>query len=49
MDSESENDSEIESEIPIFDGTYENFQVWWTRFRAHSAVFKFEAALKIGG
>jgi hypothetical protein len=49
MDSESESDSEIESEIPIFDGKFENFQVWWTRFRAHSAVCKFKEALKIGG
>jgi hypothetical protein len=42
MDSESES----ESEIPILDGTYENFQIWWT---AHAAVCKFEEALKIGG
>jgi hypothetical protein len=35
--------------LPVFDGAYKNFQVWWTRFMAYAAVYKFAQALTIGG
>ena len=35
--------------LPAFDGTRKGFQMWWTRFLAFAAVYKFEEALQIGG
>jgi len=35
--------------LPIFDGMYEKFQIWWERFFAFATVFEFVQALKIGG
>ena len=35
--------------MPVYDGTYKHFQVWWTRFTAYATVYKFAQALKVGG
>ena len=35
--------------VPTFGGKQEDFHVWWTRFMAYSAVYKFVQALKVGG
>jgi hypothetical protein len=35
--------------LPVFDGMYEKFQIWWVRFIAFATVFKFAEALKSGG
>ena len=44
-------DSAIEKtvKLPTFDGERKNFHVWWTRFKAYATVYRFSAALKIGG
>ena len=47
-------EASIESEskllrLPLFDGKYSKFQIWWTRFKAYAAVYGYAAALKIGG
>lgn len=44
-------DSAVEKtvKLPTFDGERKNFHVWWTRFKAYATVYKFSAALKIGG
>jgi hypothetical protein len=46
MDSASETKS---LRLPIFDGIYKKFQIWWEQFIAFATVFKFTKALKIGG
>ena len=35
--------------LPLFDGAHKDFQMWWTRFQAYATVYKFAAALKVGG
>jgi hypothetical protein len=35
--------------LPVFGGAHADFQVWWTRFMAFAAVYKFTQALKVGG
>ena len=45
-----ENVNETKSVLlPKFDGAYKTFQVWWTRFMAYAAVYRFVQALRIGG
>jgi hypothetical protein len=44
-----ENTSKKSVRLPTFDGSEKQFQVWWTRFTACAAVYKFAAVLKIGG
>jgi hypothetical protein len=34
------------AKIPIFDGTRENFPLWWLRFQAFAQTYKFKEALK---
>jgi hypothetical protein len=35
--------------LPTFDGSIEKFQIFWMRFKAYAKVYRFAAALKIGG
>eukprot|EP00957_Ditylum_brightwellii_P192009 14617134-Ditylum_brightwellii.AAC.1 len=35
--------------LPTFNGKDESFLVWWERFKAYTAVYNWDTALKSGG
>ena len=40
-----EQGSTRSARVPIFKGTKDEFQVWWTRFMAYACVMKFILAI----